>query len=316
MKKEDFSFLSNDGRTTIHALKWIPDSGEIRAVIQISHGMIEYIERYTAFAEFLTSNGFIVYGHDHLGHGHSVKTKKDYGYFCEDKPSDVLVNDMHHLRCIAQQENPDMPYFMLAHSMGSYLLRKYITKYAKGLSGVILFGTGYVPAVTTRNGLRLARVVARIRGSHYSNIHITKLTYGKSYKKFDMTGKDPTKNWTTRDVEMAKKNNSDPMCAFLFSMNGYIGLMETVAYVCRQENVKKVPSELPIFFISGDDDPVGDLGEGVRRVYDMFRRSGKKDLSFKLYEGMRHEVLNEIGKEEVYEDVLKWLNARITKTLL
>lgn len=316
MIKECFSFLSNDGRTTIHAVKWIPDSGEYNAVMQISHGMTEYIERYEAFAEFLTNNGFIVYGHDHIGHGHSIKTKKDYGYFCEKNPSNVLVDDMHHLRCIAQQENPNLPYFMFGHSMGSYLLRKYITKYNKDLNGVILAGTGYVPAVTTRNGLRLVRFVSKIRGSHYSNIWITKLSYGKSYKKFDMTGKDPNKSWISRDAELVKKNTADPLCQFLFSMNGYIGLMETVAYVCKQENVKKVPANLPIFFVSGDDDPVGDLGEGVRKVYNMFRRCGKKDLSFKLYEGMRHEILNEIGKEEVYQDILKWLNARITKTLL
>lgn len=311
MKTESFSFLSKDGRTKIHAVKWLPDSGEGKAVIQLTHGMIEYIERYENFAKFLTDNDFIVYGHDHIGHGHSVRSKKDLGYFTENRPSDVLIDDMHHVRCIAQGEQGDKPYFMFAHSMGSFLLRKYLTKYNDNLTGAIICGTGYSTAQTTNMGLRITWLASKAKNSHFRSQFITNLTYSKAYKKFDMTGKNPKNSWLTRDEEVVKKYYSDSLCSYLFTMNGYKGLMEAVGFSCKQENVNKIPSRLPIFIISGEDDPVGDLGVGVRQVYNMFRRSGKKDLSFKLYEGFRHEILNEIGKEEVYNDVLKWMNARI-----
>ena len=125
MKKEEFQFLSCDKKNQIHAVKWMPDDGEIRAVFQITHGMIEYIERYEGFAEFLTGHGFLVVGHDHLGHGHSVSTKDDWGYISEKNGGGLLVADMHKLRMKTQKEYKDKPYFMLGHSMGSYMLRRY-----------------------------------------------------------------------------------------------------------------------------------------------------------------------------------------------
>ena len=145
MITKEFSFLSKDGKTNIHAIKWIPDSGEYKAIMQITHGMVEYIERYEDFATFLTAHGYMVVGHDHLGHGQSVVSENDWGYFAPDDPSGVLVEDMNQLRNIIQKENPEVPYFMFGHSMGSYMLRKYLTKYNDNLRGAIICGTGYKP---------------------------------------------------------------------------------------------------------------------------------------------------------------------------
>ena len=125
-KEKQFSFLSKDGKTKIHAVKWMPESGEYRAVLQITHGMVEYIERYKPFAEFLNDQGVLVVGHDHLGHGASVASEEELGYFAEPDPSDTLVEDMHTLRTTIQTENPGVPYFMMGHSMGSYLVRRYL----------------------------------------------------------------------------------------------------------------------------------------------------------------------------------------------
>lgn len=306
MRREEFTFKSNDGTSDIHAVKWMPDNGSYKAVFQISHGMIEYIERYEPFAEFMTEHGFMVVGHDHIGHGHSVKSENDYGYFPKDDPSGVLVSDMHTLRTTIQKENTDMPYFMFGHSMGSYMLRKYLSIYGNGISGALICGTGYVPAHTTGFGLFLTGFAAKIHGGHYRSQTITNMTYNRSYRKFDMTGKDSKNSWLTRDSEIVEEYYKNPMCAYIFTMNGYRGLMEAVRYDCRQENVDKVPDDIPLYIISGDDDPVGDLGAGVRKVYEMFLKSGKKDVECKLYKDFRHEILNEIGKEQVYNDILAW----------
>lgn len=312
MITEEFSFPSKDGKTTIHAIKWMNDEKQYRAILQVTHGMIEYIERYTAFAEFLTGHGFLVVGHDHLGHGESIMSAADYGYFAEVRhPSDILVDDMHTLRTLIQKGKEGVPYFMFAHSMGSYLLRKYLTKYPKKLSGAILCGTGYLPWTTTTMGLMVVRACQAIKGAHFRSPGITKMTYGASYRKFDMTGQDLTNSWLTRDTEMVAFYGKDPKCGYLFTVNGYQGLIETVKFDCKQKNVDLIPNELPIMLVSGEDDPVGDLGKGVRKVYRMFQKSKKEDVTCKLYPKMRHEIINEIGKEEVYQDILNWMENHI-----
>ena len=137
-KEKQFSFLSKDGKTKIHAVKWMPESGEYRAVLQITHGMVEYIERYKPFAEFLNDQGVLVVGHDHLGHGKSIQKEADLGYFDERKGNQYVIGDIYQLQEMTRKKYPDVPYFMLGHSMGSFLLRQYLTMYAGGLAGVII----------------------------------------------------------------------------------------------------------------------------------------------------------------------------------
>ena len=312
MKNEVFTFLSKDGKTNIHAVKWIPNSGEYKAILQITHGMIEYIERYEPFAKFMTENGYMVVGHDHLGHGESVNTKEDLGFFADvDSPSDYLIEDMHKLRTTIQKENPDVPYFMFGHSMGSYMLRKYLSVYNDNLRGAIICGTGFSPEKVTKMGIMATKLMKVFKGSHGRSKMLRDLTYDKYYKKFDMFGKDASNSWLTRDEEIVKKYYSDPKCTYMFTVNGYVGLTEAVLYSCKQENVDKIPNKLPIFIVSGSDDPVGGCSEGVMKVVNMFKESGKVDLTYKLYDGFRHEILNEIGKEQVYSDLLAWMNVRI-----
>ena len=159
-KEEVFSFPSADGRTTVHAVRWTPEDGKYRAVLQITHGMVEYIERYRAFAEFLNDNGFLVVGHDHIGHGESVVSKDEWGFFAE-HPSDTVVADMHALREITRKEHPGVPYFMLGHSMGSYMLRKYLAIHGEGLTGAIIMGTGCIPDNTTKLAMFIAKLQAK-----------------------------------------------------------------------------------------------------------------------------------------------------------
>lgn len=311
MNKEEFRFLSKDGRTQVHAVKWLPDSGKYKAILQITHGMIEFIERYEPFAEYLTEHEFMVVGHDHIGHGESVSSKEDWGYFAPENPSDILIEDMHQLRTMVQKENPTVPYFMLGHSMGSYMLRKYLAFHNDNLRGAIIMGTGFVPEGTTKLGIFCSKVIAGFKGWHHRSKFIENSSFGKPYQKYDMTGATLDNSWLTKDESIVDFYYHEPKCTFKFTLNGYMGLFEAVLFDCRQENVDKLPKKLPIFIVSGKDDPVGDCGEGVMKVYDMFNTAGILDLTYKLYENDRHEILNETDKEIVFSDILSWMNVRI-----
>lgn len=307
-KQETFTFLSKDGKTPVHGVRWIPDSGEYKAVLQITHGMIEYIERYTLLAEYMTSQGYLVVGHDHLGHGQSVLSEEDWGYFTQDHPSDTVVEDMHTLRTMTQQDNPNKPYFMAGHSMGSYMLRKYLSLHGKGIDGAIIMGTGYIPDRKVKIAMKAASIAAKHHGWRYRSSLVRNLTFGKPYRKYDLEGKDIENSWLCKDTEIVKEYYSNPKCGFTFTVNGYMGLFEAVLFVNQPDNIEKIPKNLPLYLISGADDPVGDLGKGVQHVYETYKNAGITDITMKLYEHDRHEIINETDKEEVYKDISSWLN--------
>lgn len=309
-KEEVFSFPSADGRTTVHAVRWTPEDGKYRAVLQITHGMVEYIERYRAFAEFLNDNGFLVVGHDHIGHGESVVSKDEWGYFAE-HPSDTVVADMHTLREMTQKEHPGVPYFMLGHSMGSYMLRKYLAIHGEGLTGAIIMGTGCIPDNTTKLAMFIAKLQAAFFGWHHRSKLLQKLSYDKYYHQFDLTGKDASNSLLTKDEEIVKTYYADPKCTFVFTVNAYMGLFEAVLFDNQQENIEAVPKSLPLFFVSGAMDPVGGCGSGVKKVYNKFDTAGKEDITWKLYDNDRHEILNETDRDVVYHDILAWMNVHL-----
>ena len=307
MVTSNFTFLSNDRKTKIHAVKW---GGEnVRAVLQIAHGMTEFIERYNIFAEFLVERGYVVVGHDHIGHGESVESEKNWGFFYEENPSNILVEDMHKLRLLMQEEYPQVPYFMLGHNMGSFLLRKYLGKY--DVDGAILMGTGFVPQKKTARALKLTSLIGRIRGKHYRSKMIKNLVFGGSFKAFDITGKRPNKNWLTKDTDTVKAYYNEPKCTFDFTVNGYIGLFEAVHDACNQAYVNQYTKDLPILLVSGKNDPVGDMGAGVMKTYHMLETAGLSDITYKLYENDRHELLHETDKEVIFKDLYDWMDVHI-----
>lgn len=311
MNTTNFTFLSYDGKTAVHAVKWMPESDNVKAVLQISHGMVEFIERYAVFAEFLTANGYMVVGHDHIGHGASVASKDDWGYFCEENPSDVLIEDMHKLRVLIQEEYPELPYFMLGHSMGSFMLRKYLAFHPEKLRGAIIMGTGFIPATLTSVAMGLTACVTKLKGSRHRSKLIQSLAFGADYKDFDMTGEHPENSWLTKEVDIVNTYYNEPRCTYMFTVNGYKGLFEAVNFSCNPENADLLPKKLPLFIVSGEQDPVGGLGKGVMQVYDMYKDAGIQDLTYKLYDNDRHEILNETDRQVVFEDILAWMNVRI-----
>lgn len=311
MIREDFQFLSKEANTKIHGVRWMPDDGAVQGVIQLVHGMQEYIGRYEELAKFLTDRGFLVVGHDHLGHGQSVQDRRNLGYFCKTKPSDVLVADIHQVTAITKGARPDLPYYIFGHSMGSYLLRKYLTIYSHDVDGAIICGTGSVPDIACKSGMLVCRMMALFFGWHYRSSFVKKVAFGKPYAKFCMDGSAPENSWLCRDAARVKKYYSDPLCTYDFTLNGYYGLFSTVSYDNQEKYVRQIRKDLPLFIISGSEDPVGDAGVGVKRVCRQYKQAGLEDVTMKLYEGDRHELVNEPDRDVVYADMWEWITMRM-----
>lgn len=306
--KREFHYPSRDGVTEIHAVEWIPE-GRVRAVLQICHGMSEYIGRYDEFAQYLSERGIYVTGHDHLGHGESIQGEEYYGYFHETNGNQYVIGDIHKLRGITVKKYPDAPYFMLGHSMGSFLLRQYLTMYGKGLKGAVIMGTGSHGRLVLSTGQLMCRIVAAFKGWKYRSTFINNLSFGGYNKKFkhDVTGA----TWLSRNVENCRKYEQDPLCSFTFTVNGYYQMFRGLKVLTGKKSVERIPKELPVFFVAGSDDPVGNFGKSVRRVYGKYRAAGIKDVKLKLYENDRHEILNEIDRKTVYADLYHWIEKRI-----
>ena len=311
MIKNEFTFLSSDQKTNIHAITCLPKDNKFTRVFQIIHGMCEYIERYLPFIEYLTTKGFVVVGHDQLGHGQSINSEEDLGYVGEPDPNDLLIKDIHILRTLTQKKYPDLPYFICGHSMGSYLLRQYICIYSKGLAGIIILGTGYMSPCETLMSLGFLNFLACFKGMRHRSKLTKKISFELGpYKKYDHENKDINNSWISRDPEIVKQYYADKKCQFDFTINGFFGLVTAIRYSCNPSNVAKINKDIPILFVSGDKDPVGNNGEGVKKAYEIMKLIGSLDVTLKLYEGSRHEVLNELNRDEVYKYILNWVNEK------
>ena len=314
-KIENYTFDSCDEvGTKIHAVKWTPDDGKVRAAIELNHGMIEYIERYSEFAEFLADRGFAVFGHDHIGHGESVSDPSDLGNLHTDTPSDTVIDDMFTQYKLMREQYPSLPCFILGHSMGSYLLRKMLSVHANDLSelsGAIIMGTGTEANIAISIGTMIVKSSIKKNGRDFKDPSIVKLMFGPAYKNFDITGEEPEKNWLSKNVESVKKYYSDPKDTFMFSVNGYLLLLECTKFDNDMKNIKMIRKDLPILFVSGADDPVGGLSKGVSMAYQKFVNAGIEDVTLKLYENDRHELLQETDRERVFEDIYTWMEKRL-----
>lgn len=276
-----------------------------KAVIVIAHGMAEHSARYDHFARYLAENGFAVYMNDHPGHGHSAQIK---GHFADEDGWEHTVRDLNALMDEALKAHPDLPAFLMGHSMGSFLTRSFLIRYGQRLTGSVICGTmGNNPGVAL--GRAMASAQCKLMGPRSSGKTISKLVSSDYNKRIE----NPVNGsaWLSRDDEVCKKFQADPLCDFPFTAAGYRDLFTGLCEITSPQWAEQVPKELPIFLIAGDQDPVGNYGEGPVQVADALKKAGVRDVQCKIYPGMRHEVLNEIGKEEVYSDVLNWLNAKV-----
>lgn len=306
---------SADGSSTIRGSIWwtedpLKTTVAPRAVVQLVHGMCEHIERYDDFARFLVGRGFLVCGHNHIGHGSSVARERrgcipPYG-------RQAIVEDVERLRrLVTPHVQNGTPYFVFGHSMGSYVVRNYIADYGRGLAGAILCGTGFVPVATSAAGRTLARAICRTRGADHKSALLHGLVDG-AFSKAVKDAKTPY-DWISYNRENIERYLADEDCGFMFSAGGYAMMLDLTATTCSPACAQRVPHELPLLFVSGAEDPVGDNGDGVTTAADLAKSAGSTDVSCKLYPGMRHEILNEKSNDVVYEDILEWVESRIGK---
>lgn len=305
-QKLEKTYPSADGKTTIHALCWLPVDRSPAAILQVAHGMQEFIDRYDSFAAWMAGQGIAVVGHDHLGHGASVSSQQDWGYFTEGDGSAILVEDVHSLRRMMQQEYPGVPYFLLGHSMGSFILRRYLMEYGGGLSGAIICGTGYKAEVLADIFLAVCRALAALRGWNCRSKLADELFFSGSFHRFNMDGTIPENSWLTSDAESVRRYFAEPRCTFPFTISGYYTITRLIKTIQRPDKIARTPRELPLLFVSGADDPVGEFGTGVRKVCELYRKTGHEKLELKLYPRARHEVLNEVNRAQYWQDILAW----------
>ena len=305
---QDLYFQSSTGRTSIHALKCVPD-GKPRAVVQIAHGIAEHIDRYRPFMEFLADNGFVAAGNDHLGHGKSIRVPEEQGFFAEKDGWWRVVDDMDKLHDIMSNEYPELPYVLFGHSMGSFLTRTYLIKHPDKYDGVILSGTGHQSPALVLGGNAAASVMAKLNGAMGDGTKLDSLAFGSYLSKI---ANPRTKfDWLSRDAEQVDKYIADPLCGFVGKIGLYRDMMQGIKFITDKKNIAQMNKEKPVYFMSGDGDPVGDYGKGVERAYKAFCDAGLHDVFMRLYPGGRHEMLNETNKEQVYQDILNWLNEKI-----
>lgn len=308
MVRNEFTFPSADKKAAIHAVEWLPE-GQPTAVLQISHGVAEYCLRYEPFAEFLTGHGFAVVSHDHLGHGTSAAAGAPRLYFGPSGSWNYVVDDLYTRRCLAGKRFPKLPYFLLGHSMGSFLARTYLIRYPGTVDGAILMGTGQMsPAVLSAGKVIAAREARRVGEAHSSPV-IMQMAFDAYNKCFapNRTAFD----WISASIENVDAYVADPLCGENPSIGLFREMLSGLSFNEKSTNLKKMNTAMPVLFISGALDPVGDRGKGVEKAAESFRKAGMRKVSVKLYPGLRHEILNEDCRMQVYQDLLCWLNAQM-----
>lgn len=312
MVKSEFCFDSRDGKSKLHAVRYVPDDTQkIKGVVQIVHGMAEHITRYEEFARFLTERGFVVTGEDHLGHGDSAAESGKYGYFCGQDAATVLVRDVHRLKKMTQAQFPDVPYILLGHSMGSFITRNYLCRYGTGISAAVIMGTGMQPKAVLTAAKALTALQRVIFGPEHVSRLIDRLAFGSYNKRID---KPRTSfDWLSGEPERVDAYIADPQCGFVFTVNGFETLFELISRLHKPENLKGIPAQLPVLMLSGTADPVGNYGKDVQSAFASLKDAGLKNVTLKLFEGGRHELLNETNRDEIMQYIYRWLEEIVIK---
>lgn len=308
VKVSRIGFSSHDEKTQIKGLLWMPESmgTHPRAIIQISHGMEEHIGRYIDFANHLAAQGYVVCAADMLGHGLSVVDESKRSCMPAENGVEILLEDVHELRkMVASRFAQQTPYFMLGHSFGSYLVRVYMAQCGEGLAGVILCGAGQLSKLLSLGGNMLAKALVRFKGEDYRSDFLESMGMGAYAKSVENS--QTKSDWHCTDPEVIEAFISDPLCGVPFSAGAYVTTTSLTKMVSTGSHAASVPKDLPILFISGTNDPVGDNGKGVKCAADLLTTAGVKQVDVVMYEGLRHEILNEPQKQEVYTDVTAWI---------
>lgn len=310
VQKSVISYKSSNGVSTVSGYIFRCHEVPAKAVLQISHGMCEYIGRYTEFANFMAQQGYVVCGNDHIGHGNTSNSEGSVdGFFAPQDGWQCILHDLHRMNNMVTGHYPGLPVILLGHSMGSFFARLYAVTYPETINALILSGTGG-PNPLGGIGITVTNLVARLKGKQFRSKLVHNLAFGAYLKKIE----NPTTqyDWISRDKEIVATYAKDDKCTFMFTVSAFNDLMKTLNTVNLPTWAPRIDKNLPVFIFSGDMDPVGDYGKGVQKVKQFLDDAGVLDVSLKLYEGGRHEMLNEINRQEVYEDVLRFCDSHLS----
>lgn len=307
MKKYTEKIASTDSKNNLNVIIWETEKEPI-GVLQIVHGMAEYIDRYDNFAKYMTEHGFNVIGHDHLGHGHSVSDERDYGFFAEENGDKIIIEDMHSVTQYAREKWEELPNFILGHSMGSFCLRQYLTKYSNDVFGAIIMGTGWIPSAAALLGKTIATNTCKSKGSHTVNPLLIKLTLEPYNKPFAPARTNC--DWLSRDEKQVDLYVNDKLCGFDFTAGAYKDFFTVLEKIAKNRQLIGMRKSLPILITSGSVDPVGGK-KACEKLNAQYKRCGINDVTLKLWENDRHEILNELDKSDVYQYIYNWLKSKI-----
>jgi len=307
MAKSEHKFQSNDDINIVY-YKHTPEQNA-KAILIITHGMAEHAQRYDGFANFLNKNGIVVFAHDQRGHGKTAGSVENLGFFAEKDGWQKVVNDLGSLIKIAKEEFQNLPIFLLGHSMGSFITRTYILQNSDSVNGAILSGTAGSAGLLGKIGLALTSIIMMFKKKNSLSPLMNKLSFGDFNKAFKPNRTDF--DWLSRDNEQVDKYINDRYCGTIFSVGFFNDMMKGLELVNKADSANKIKKDLPIYLFSGDKDPVSKNGKQVKDVFNMYKNVGISDVSMKLYPDARHETLNETNKDEVYNDVLNWINSKI-----
>ncbi len=302
--REEFFVPSNDGQTKLHGYVWQPE-GQPKAVLQLVHGMVEYIGRYDAFACAAASNGYAVIGHDHLGHGQSLTGPDKKGYFAHKDGDKILIEDMHRITEEGKKRFPGLPVIILGHSMGSFLVRRYLAEYSNDVKAAIVMGTGFIPGALAGVGRTVAKIDRAFKGEFHPSKTLTALAVGSNNKPFE-PARTPV-DWLSRNTENVDRYMADENCGYLFTTGAYVDFFTFIGDLAKKKIVEKMRKDLPILIISGELDPVGGK-PACEKLLAQYKELGMECVTLKLYPEDRHEILNEVDREQVYKDIVAWMD--------
>lgn len=302
---EETFWLTMEDNVQVYVKKWSEPSKKPKAIVQLSHGMVEHINRYNEFSEFLLSHDIFVYGNDHRGHGKTAEKQGLFGYLAKENGFEHTTNDLFEVTKRIKQDYPDTPLYLLGHSMGSFLARNYIRQNSELIEGVILSGTGYFPRITSR----IAKMIASTLPPKEKSPLMNSLAFGSYNKRI----KDKRTNfdWLSRDNKMVQSYMEDPLCGHIPTARFFHDLMTGLVLIHNRKSIKSVRPNLPILFISGSEDPVGNYGKGVWKTANLYHDAGVKDTMVMILDQGRHELLNEKDRDLVYDEILHWIEARM-----
>ena len=306
MKAETIKIKMSDGKNV--ALHTFVPEGDVKAVVQLSHGMAEYALRYEELANFLCDNGIAFYAHDHRGHGETAESVDELGFLAENDGFNRVVEDLATMIRKCHEDFPRKKVILLAHSFGSFVSQCFMEKYGNEVDAVVLCGSAGPRLLLTGSGRFLAGIITKCFGKKAKSAFLDGLVFGSYNKGIES---DSSAAWISRDNEVVKKYDDDPMCGFKVTNEFFYDFLGGLTNIHLKKNMKKIPKDLPIFIIAGEADPVGEYGKSVKNLYKAYKKLCLSDVTLKLYPEARHELFNEFNKADVMNDLLVWISSKI-----